>query len=139
MGAFVGHGLLGWMGAAGGVPVGWVLGYGVGGLPFLVVARILSNNLRRTDPASLKQRLEAEYYISHLLLAELAQRGEDLAQYEEPILQLLQAESGDRRQHGWTSLQSFYPARAEALADYKPEASAEACRQQVEQAIGAKA
>ncbi|NBC41207.1 hypothetical protein GTZ93_15360 [Corallococcus exiguus] len=135
VGAFVGHGLLGWMGAAGGVLVGWVVGYGVGGLPFFFVARFLNNDLRRADPASLSQRLEAEYFISHLILAELAQRGEDLAKYEEPILQLLRSESGDRRRHGWASLRFFYPARAEALADYKYEAPAEECRKQVEEAL----
>ncbi|WP_216619060.1 hypothetical protein, partial [Corallococcus carmarthensis] len=114
---------------------GWGVGYQVGGLPFFFVARILNNDLRRADPASLRQRLEAEYSISHLILAELGRRGEHLARYEEPILQLLRSESGDPRRHGWASLRYFYPARAEALADYKPEASAEECRRQVEEAL----
>ncbi|RKG82749.1 hypothetical protein D7W79_01740 [Corallococcus exercitus] len=78
VGAFVGHGLLGWMGGVGGVPVGWVVGYCVGGLPSFFVARFLDNDLRRADPASLRQRLVPEYYISHLILAELARRGEEV-------------------------------------------------------------
>ncbi|RKH39966.1 hypothetical protein D7V93_39930 [Corallococcus llansteffanensis] len=114
---------------------GWVVGYWVGGLPSFFVGRYLNNDLRRADPASLRQRLKAEYYISHLILAELGRRGEDLARYEEPILQLLRSESGDQRRHGWASLRYFYPTRAEALADYKHEASAEECRRQVEEVL----
>lgn len=130
-GGWVGHGLLGWVGAALGTLVGWVAGFVVGGLPFFFAARSLVGHLSHEDLSSLVRRLVDEFYISHLILAELKRRGEDLARFEEPILGLMQSESNDRRRHGWASLQRFYPARAEALANYAPEASVEDCRQQI--------
>ncbi|MFY2558730.1 hypothetical protein ACN469_13970 [Corallococcus terminator] len=135
VGSVVGHGLLGWMGAVGGVLVGAVVGFCVGGLPSFFVARSLEKDLRRADPESLRQRLGEQYFISHLILAELAVRGEDLAKYEEPILQLLRSDSESQRRHGWASLRYFYPARAEALGDYKFEAPAEECRRRVEEVL----
>ncbi|WP_342382166.1 hypothetical protein NVS55_08600 [Myxococcus stipitatus] len=131
VGAWVGYGLLGLAGCVLGTLVGGVTGSFVGAFPFFFAARSLRNELRRADSDSLGQRLQSDYFISHLILDELNARSEDLARYEEVILGLMQSESSDRRRHGWASLRVFYPARAQALASYNHEASVEECRQQV--------
>ncbi len=50
---------------------GTVIGYIVGNIPFLLGLYYLRRNLRKCDTTKLKQRLEKETYISHLILAEL--------------------------------------------------------------------
>ncbi|AGC42913.1 hypothetical protein MYSTI_01580 [Myxococcus stipitatus DSM 14675] len=131
VGGWLGDSLFGMAGSILGALVGGVSGSFVGALPFFLAARSLRRELQRADSASLGRRLQEQYFISHLILAELDARSEDLARFEESILALMQSESSDRRRHGWASLRSFYPARAQALANYDSAASVEACRQQV--------
>jgi hypothetical protein len=59
-----------------GVLVGVVAGWTIGRVPFVVASGSLRRSLRRASSFDLRSRLEREYFISHLIIADLVSRGE---------------------------------------------------------------
>ena len=75
-GIFVGKSYFGWFGIVFGGLLGVILGLIFGKIPFWVGSFYLHRELQRSSTETLKQRLEKDYFISHLIIAELVRRGE---------------------------------------------------------------
>jgi hypothetical protein len=99
-GATVGRMWLGWAGALLGGVAGFFIGHLIGRFPYAIAAEMLQRNLRRCDVATLRSRLDREYYISHLIIAELVFRGERIESFGDYISGLLGSDSPDRRRFG---------------------------------------
>ena len=75
-GLSIGHACFGWVGAAVGGVLGLLAGYLVGRLPWLIAWGIFRFRIKSTSTERLRKRLETQYFISHLLIAEIVVRGE---------------------------------------------------------------
>lgn len=131
LGADAGQARLGLIGAAAGALLGGVLGYLAGRLPFALACHWLMRDFSRQSSQRLRERLTAEYYVSHLILAELMRRGEDISGDLPAVLTLLRSESPDERKFGLGSLQLAFPELAQQLSDFDPRESTESCREKV--------
>jgi len=83
-----------------GAILGLFLGYLLGKIPYLIAVQTLTRNLHRCDAATLRSRLDKEYYISHLIIAELLLRGETIESFRGYVSGLLLSDSPDRRHFG---------------------------------------
>ena len=83
-----------------GAVLGLFLGYLVGKIPYLFAVQTLTRNLHRCDVATLRSRLDKEYYISHLIIAELLLRGETIESFRGYVSGLVLSDSPDRRRFG---------------------------------------
>jgi hypothetical protein len=99
-GATGGRRWFGWVGIIVGAVLGLFLGFLAGKLPYLIAVQTLIRNLHRCDAATLRSRLDQEYYISHLIIAELLIRGEPIESFRDHISGLLLSDSPDRRRFG---------------------------------------
>src|SRR5207247_8088906 len=103
------HGALGLPGALAGGLFGGTLGYCAGRLPYIILrARVLCGLAHESTPR-LRERLASQYYISHLILAELIRRGEDIRTDLPILLGMLRSEFWDERRFGFRSLQIAFP------------------------------
>jgi hypothetical protein len=66
VGVRLGHRYIGLLGAFGGSAIGLAIGIVVGRIPLIVVAAWLRYDLKRSSNAKLRQRLESQYYASHM-------------------------------------------------------------------------
>ena len=80
--------------------LGLFLGFLAGKIPYLIAVQTLIRNLHRCDAATLRSRLNQEYYISHLIIAELLLRGETIESFRGYVSGLLVSDSSDRRRFG---------------------------------------
>jgi hypothetical protein len=99
-GALVGRGWLGWIGLVLGGVVGLFVGGILGKLPYAIAGEMLKRNLKRCDVPTLRSRLEREYYISHLIIAQLLIRGEPIESFKDYVAGLRHSDSPDRRRFG---------------------------------------
>jgi hypothetical protein len=83
-----------------GAVLGLFLGYLLGKIPYVIAVQTLTRNLHRCDVTTLRSRLEKEYYISHLIIAELLLRGETIESFRGYVSGLLISDSPDRRRFG---------------------------------------
>ncbi|HXD01495.1 MAG TPA: hypothetical protein VN048_19320 [Verrucomicrobiae bacterium] len=83
-----------------GAVLGLFLGFLVGKIPYIIAVQTLIRNLHRCDVATLRSRLNKEYYISHLIIAELLLRGEPIESFRGYVSGLLLSDSPDRRRFG---------------------------------------
>ncbi len=109
VGAGVGGGRFGLAGAIAGGALGLVIGWFVGRLPWLLAWGALRRDLRRASAEELRQRVSREYYISHLLIAELASRGESIDVLREVVKEQLRSESPDRRRFAEATAKLWFP------------------------------
>jgi hypothetical protein len=119
-GFFYGFRVFGWLGAIIGAAAGFYVGSCLGRVPFIVSFAFLRRNLARTDTATLKTRLEAEYYISRYILAELAIRHEPIEPFRDYVAGLLRSDDPDRRQHGHGTAQIWFPDLLDSSAPTNP-------------------
>src|SRR5687768_2868117 len=70
LGTGIGATVGGVLGSIVGVVVGWM----VGGMPFALSFWFLRRSLRRASVADLRSRLGQDYFVSHLIIAELVTR-----------------------------------------------------------------
>ena len=131
LGASTGYARFGTAGAVAGSLLGGVLGYLLGRLPFVLAARWLMTGLSRHSSHRLRERLATEYYVSHLILAELMRRGEDISVDLPAVLALLRSDSPDERRFGFGSLQLAFPELARQLSDFDPADPTEHCREKL--------
>jgi hypothetical protein len=115
----------------GGFLGGWAGGF-VGRLPYAFAIFWMKREMDKGDVATLEARLEKEFYLSHHLLAQLAARGAPMERYEGYVLSLLRSDPSDKRSFGWTNLQTWYPALAQKLGTFDPNAPTEECRRRLE-------
>ncbi|MDR3159252.1 MAG: hypothetical protein LBU11_09670 [Zoogloeaceae bacterium] len=70
-----------WFGIVGGI-VGFFAGalaaLAIGRLPLVIALLFMRRSLTKTSNETLRERLQTQYYISHILLAHLMERGEDV-------------------------------------------------------------
>ena len=99
----------GWPAAVVAVPLGYAAGRFVGHLPFVAALAFLRHHLQRAGNDDLKARLQAEYYLSHLVIAELVSRGEPAEQFRGYVAGLLQSEDPDRRRFGTRAASVWFP------------------------------
>ena len=94
-GAIVGLKEFGIGGAVVGGVLGLAVGVVVGKLPFALPMAWLRWDLRRSSVEPLRRRLDEQYFLSHLILAELARRGEPMDNFREAVARQLASESPD--------------------------------------------
>jgi hypothetical protein len=99
-GAAVGKAWLGWVGLLLGGVVGFLVGGVLARLPYAISIAVLKRNLQRCDISILRSRLEKEYYISHLIIAQLLIRGEPIESFRDYVAELRRSDSADRRRIG---------------------------------------
>ena len=119
---------LGIVGSICGGVIGFVFGLVAGRLPLILVLRSIRQGLSRQSTDSLRQLLRrGDSPVPHLVLRELASRGEDIRSELDVVLQLLESDSVAQRRRGWMALKAAYPALAAKAAGYHPRASADQC------------
>jgi hypothetical protein len=137
LGGSAGYARFGIIGAVAGSLLGGAVGFLLGNLPFALTCRWMLRSLSRQSTERLRERIASEYYISHLILAELARRGEDLGVDLPVILTLLRSDSPDERRFGFGSLSLWFPDLASRLPDFNPADSTESCREKLARLDGA--
>jgi hypothetical protein len=99
-GLIFGNEWFGWLGAVLGGIVGLVVGRILGRAPFAIARASIQSDLKRCDVATLRARLEDEYVISPLIIAELILRGEPVESFRDYVAGLRRSDSSDRREYG---------------------------------------
>lgn len=112
VGVIFGHGWFGWLGVFLGGAIGFFAGRILGRVPLAISSAMLKRDLKRCDVSTLRSRLEREYYISHLMIAELLLRGEPIESFRDYVSELLRSDSPDRRRFGERILQ-IWPETAQ--------------------------
>lgn len=109
---------------------GGCAGFLVGKLPWALLLAWMRRSLNRESSQRLRERVRRgrEYFMSHLLLAELMRRGEDVSGELPAILELLRSGSADHRRFGWGALIVAFPHYAAQIPEYQPSAATELCR-----------
>lgn len=108
LGAGIGGILGGVVGSIAGMTIGWI----VGRLPFVVPFWSLRRSLKRSSLSDLRSRLDREYFISHLIIAELVTRGEPVESFRSVIEHQLASPSADVQGFGRANAQMWFPELA---------------------------
>jgi len=108
-GASLGHERFGWAGGVAGAVIGLYVGLILGRLPFVIGFVVLRRDLKRCDVVTLRSRLDEQYFISHLIIAELLVRGEPVESLRDYVLGLVRSDSADRRAFGEQNLRLWFP------------------------------
>ncbi len=136
-GLSIGHACFGWVGAAVGGVLGLLAGYLVGRLPWLIAWGIFRFRIKSTSTERLRKRLETQYFISHLLIAEIVVRGEPAESFWPYVLSLLRSDSSDQRRFGWQNLRIWFPRLAKQAEGFNPEDPVEKRSEQLRKIEGA--
>jgi hypothetical protein len=88
-----------------GITVGWI----VGRLPFAVTLWSVRRSLERASVAELRSRLDRQYYISHLIIAQLVIRGEPVESFRSIVEQQLASPSTNVHRFGRANAQMWFP------------------------------
>jgi hypothetical protein len=99
----------GWPAAIVGTLVGLIVGMLVGNLPWAASRAWMHYDLKRSSVAKLKERLQREYFISHLLIGELLSRGEPLEQFRDYVAELLRSHNALERHCGEGVARMWFP------------------------------
>ena len=83
----------GWPAAIVGALIGLIIGMLVGNLPRAASYAWMRYDLKRSSVAKLKERLQREYFISHLLIGELVSRCEPLEQFRDYVAELRRSQN----------------------------------------------
>ena len=119
IGVFLGHGGFGWPGLILGGAVGYFVGRILGRIPLAISLAMLRRDLKRCDASTLRSRLEREYYISHLIIAELLVRGESIESFRDYVSELLRSDSPDKRRFGERNVE-IWPETAQQMSPSSP-------------------
>lgn len=130
IGAKHGYVVFGTTGAVMGSVIGGGIGFLAGRLPWVLGSRWVNRRYAADSNERLRERLRSgkEYFVSHILLAHLMSRGENVADELPCIVALINSEYVDRRHFGWAALKLAFPDRAQKIASYQPSDSTEKCR-----------
>jgi hypothetical protein len=105
----VGHQVGGWIGGVAGAVVGAYVGLIAGRLPGFVSVQGMLWSLRRAPTAELRSRLDREYFVAHLIIAELIRRGEAVESFREVIEGQLRSSSEHVRYFGRVNARLWFP------------------------------
>ena len=100
VGIGLGHKGLGWIGVVVGAAVGFIAGRILCRVPYAISSELLKRDLQRCDVATLRCRLDREYFIAHLIIAHLVVRGEPIESFRSYVSGLLRSDCPDRRRFG---------------------------------------
>lgn len=92
-----------WLGLGGGILgglVGFIVGHMLGTLPGVIALKLVLRGLKKADNATLRSRLEPEYFIAHLIIGELIVRGEPVESFRDYVTGLRNSDSSDRKRFG---------------------------------------
>jgi hypothetical protein len=129
VGGIIGGKLYGMFGGLGGAVLGAYIGLVAGRLPGFFSKRALVKKIRHKTTDQLRAILHGnEFYLFHLVIAELAVRGEDIQKERGCVVQLLVSDNYAARVCGWQTLRCFFPEVAKRIAEYQPKDSIEVCR-----------
>lgn len=92
IGGCLGYQAFGWLTAIIGVPLGIIMGAFIGNLPWVAAWLWMRYDLKRCSIPELKERLQSQRFISHLLIAELVSRGEPLEQFRDYVASSLRSD-----------------------------------------------
>ena len=121
--------LYGWLGGLIGGLFGAYLGLILGRLPGFFSKRALVNKIRRKNTDQLLTILHGnQFHLFHLVIAELAVRGEDIQKERSCVVKLLVSDNYAARVCGWRTVQYFFPDVAKQIEKYQPKDSVEVCR-----------
>jgi len=109
VGIIVGGSRFGIIGAVVGSALGLLLGLIVGRVPWLLAWAYMRHDLRRSSSEALRRRVGKEYFIAHLLIAELAARGESIDDLRPVVEQQLAADSKDVRRFAEHTARIWFP------------------------------
>jgi hypothetical protein len=104
-----GYDSFGWPTAVVATPLGFVAGAYIGNLPWAAAGAWMRYDLKRSSNDKLKERLEAEYFVAHLLIAELVSRGEPLEQFRSYVGALLHSDDSSRHHFGEQTARIWFP------------------------------
>ncbi len=104
-----GYRTFGWPAAIVAAPLGLIAGAFIGNLPWIATDLLMRYELKRSSSARLKQRLESEFFISHLLIAELVSRGEPLEQFRDYVTGLMRSADPHQRYFGHAVARIWFP------------------------------
>jgi len=99
----------GWFGTILGWALGLTIGYFVGSIPFVITAMVVRFKLKRTTNENLKKQLWEQYFISHLIIAELVARGEPVEQFRNYAESLFYSTDEDRKKYGVGLAKMWFP------------------------------
>jgi len=99
-GVALGHRWLGWVGVVFGGAFGFFAGRILGRVPYAISSEVLKRDLLRCDVATLRARLDRDYYIAHLIIAHLVVRGEPIESFRSYVSELLGSDCPERRRFG---------------------------------------
>jgi hypothetical protein len=114
LGAQLGQWYLGLAGAIGGGFVGLLAGFVVGRLPWVIGWAWMRRDLKRSSAGDLRRRLESQYFVSHLIIAELVTRGEPVESFRDLVVRQLNSDSPDVRRFGEANAALWFPELAKA-------------------------
>ncbi len=113
-GAHYGYEAFAWPGALVGALLGGLAGLLVGDLPWMASWAWMRYDLKRSSVPRLKQRLQREYFVAHLLIGELVSRGEPLEQFRAHVAALMRSGDAPERHFGEAAARLWFP---DLLAD----------------------
>jgi hypothetical protein len=131
LGFLMGHRHFGLAGGIVGVVVGMAVGVFVGRLPLALSLWWLKRDLKQSSIAGLKSKLDRQFYLSHLIIAELVVRGEPVESFKSYVLALLHSDAADKRNFGWNNLRIWFPELAEKMEGFKPSNPTEECERRL--------
>src|SRR5436190_5555629 len=104
-----GYATFGWIGAIIAVPLGLFIGALIGNVPWTICWAWMRHDLKSCSAAKLKERLQQDYLISHLIIAEWLGRGEPLEQFRGYVVELLRSPSLDQQRFGKGAARLWLP------------------------------
>jgi hypothetical protein len=107
-GFILGFRVFGVVGAIAGTVLGLVVGMIVGRLPWMLTLHFLQMDLKRSSTSTLRDRVKRQYYISHLIIAELVTRGEPLETLREVVSAQLNSLSKDECRFGLANAKLWF-------------------------------
>ena len=113
LGATFGSKSFGWIGAIIGGAVGLYVGLVLGRVPYYITFALMRRELKKCDTATLKSKLEPEYFISIYIIAELVVRGEPVEQFKDYVIGLSHSACSHRQRIGKENMRIWFPELAQ--------------------------
>jgi hypothetical protein len=89
--------------------LGFVVGAFAGRVPWALAWASMRRELQRATVSEPRERAKTEYYFSHLLIAELASRGEPIDDLRSVVAAQLNSDSADVRRFGQANARLWFP------------------------------
>jgi hypothetical protein len=106
--------------ALAGAAAGALLGWFIGRLPQMVARTLVWCSIKRQSSTELREALDEQYVISHLIIAELVKRGEPAESFRDVIEAQMESPFEEVRQFGYANAELWLAEPTdEAPAQYR--------------------